>query len=737
MVNILGWHISRTTNAATQSGGQASVPQTQYNAFSGMGLINTQMRTKRSDYANAFGPTNALVQEALGREIYPLGPTGVRLYEPYPKTWQVLQCPNVDMDFTSFLRTAMVGYLTSAETHILLWHDSDGRGTDPAPGFTDIQHLCGMTFLPKGSRTQLVNQQQYSVLDAHGQRQTVTDDSILTLHYSLDPATLVPISPVSASHEFAEILDSLAMQLRSYFNNNATPQMMVTIHAKTAQEFQAIRHSFEAANRGPGNSYGTVYQHVVDNGVEGGGNPRIEITPVGGSPINMDIQTICDVASQKINANLGVSSLIYGDTDSVSYQNQEVVNDKFNRRVVNTLKQFLRDLTFELNRVTGGIGFTFGFDYQETEFAEKELTQAQTIYAKAQAFQILVNAGVPSDLAAQAVDAPDTWQGMGATRPQAQPSTTVTTPVNVYAGQREQKLSTREDKSGDNPEPKQEKAENSADTRVADREPEKHDKIKDLLISMAKARIKRDLGPATNDVPDQDRKYVLQLEGLLQEIADNGGTTVARQLAQQIHTQTISTGYEISGTPLQQLADRAAMVIDKYSQFLDEQIAKAQHPTIDQDGNQITPDKQSALKDLLVNAATGLIASRASEIMISEGKNAFQTGQLDNAQNIQDLVGPKGVVVRKIWKTTSLVPCEFCQAMNGTEAGVADGFVTDGIITTADGDSLALDSDYSNGDLPDAHANCQCVFTWEVDESGVIDTSPVSAEEASQEGEDD
>ena len=67
-------------------------------------------------------------------------------------------------------------------------------------------------------------------------------------------------------------------------------------------------------------------------------------------------------------------------------------------------------------------------------------------------------------------------------------------------------------------------------------------------------------------------------------------------------------------------------------------------------------------------------------------------------------------------------PCPFCVSMDGTEAGVADGFVTGGIITDEDGRSLVLDGDYSDGSTPDAHANCQCVFRWQVDESNAVDS---------------
>lgn len=717
-MNILGLKITRAN--ASQSSQQT--PQSVYGATT-MGLINTQMRTKRSDYGNSFGPVNALVQEAVERAIYPVGPTGAKLMPPYPKAWQILQAPNTSMDFKSFLRSALIGYLSNSSVEMLAWHDSDTHGSDPEPGYTDMAHWCGLTFLPKGSRNNVLNQIQYQVLDAHGQRQIVTDADVISLHYSMDPGTLAYVSPVSASHEFAQILDSLAAQVRAYYNNGAVPELIVTIHAKTNEEFQKIRRAFERHNRGPSNSFGTVYQQVIDNGVQGNNAPKIDITPVGGNGLDMNVKEICDVASQKINANLGVSSLIYGDTDSVSYQNQEVVNDKFNKRVTNTLKQFLSSFTFELNRLTGGIGFAFAFDFEETEFAEKELTQAQTIYAKAQAFQLLINAGVDSDKAAAAVDAPDTWLGMAASRQQVTPQSISMAPVNVYTD-RQQPLSTSVDKTVDKPveQTKPEPRENASGDRVAERQPEKHDKIHELLREMAIAHFKRALTPnRANDVQDQDRKYILQLEALLQEIADNGGVTAARQLAQMIHSQTISTGYEIASTPLHDLADRAATVIDNYSRFLDSSLNDLQQPYHDAEGQEQTLSDDKILALLLTSVETGPIASRIQEIVTSEGKHAFQTGQLDNVEQIQKQVAPEGVVIQKIWKTTSGHPCEFCEAMDGTEVGVTDGFVVGGIITDDSGRSLVLDEDYSDGSTPDAHANCQCVFTWQVDESDAVD----------------
>ena len=124
-------------------------------------------------------------------------------------------------------------------------------------------------------------------------------------------------------------------------------------------------------------------------------------------------------------------------------------------------------------------------------------------------------------------------------------------------------------------------------------------------------------------------KYLNALLAELQQIADNGGTTAARQLAQQIRGLKVGTSYEISGQPLQDLEKRAETVIDNYGDYLDNEMDKASQPTLDPEtGEMVEPkDPQSSLLD---SVTAGVIASRIGMIVTAEGKYAFQTGQLDN-----------------------------------------------------------------------------------------------------------
>ena len=72
------------------------------------------------------------------------------------------------------------------------------------------------------------------------------------------------------------------------------------------------------------------------------------------------------------------------------------------------------------------------------------------------------------------------------------------------------------------------------------------------------------------------------------------------------------------------------------------------------------------------------------------------------------------------------------------EAAIYELFVPDGIITSADGGTLALDPEYDDGELPDGHVNCQCTWQWKVtqDATGDESESADDGEDSDDDGED-
>lgn len=679
-----------------------------------LGNFNTQMRTIRSDNVNMFAQTDVLVQEALNRRLYPLDQNGVEYPEGFtPRMWQVLNHPNAQMSFKRFMQSAMTSFISNAYTNILFWHRNE-NGLD-VPGFDNMLNVSGLTFLTDDCRFSdaVTGRPMYHVRDSAGRLICdVSETSVMSLSYMLDVSTMTSVSPGSASKQMSAILDLLAIAVRSFFQNSSTPALNVTIHAKTDEEFRGIRNGFERAFRGASQAGGTVYQQIYDKDPMGRGAPQVEITPIGTKPIDIDIQNITQFAQTAINANLGVSPLIYGDVSAGTDQVQDTVTDKFNRRVINRLDQFLEQLVFELNRVTGGCDFTIGYDFEDVEFVEKQYTKAQTVTQQVQAIVALVNSGADSDLAAVAIGRDD-WKGLGLQKVEATPATQLT--MQSFPAEN-MRVEGKDDTSlAEKPALQQ----NAARTRVADRQPEAHEAISKLLTDMAVAHLNRRVKAqgVQNAVPDADHKYVNLLVAQLQQIADNGGVTVARQLAQKL-TARIGTMYEMTGDALQSLEDRAQKVIANFAKFLDDSLDAIHAGTLDTDTGVVQAPSDTVMSQQfmdMVNDST--IKQRINAITIAEGKFAFQTGQNDNAGNIQDELTASGslILIKKVWHTTSGNPCPFCAQMDGQEAGVKDAFVTGGLITDNDGNTMVLDSEYDNGELPDAHVGCQCVFTWEVE----------------------
>ena len=82
---------------------------------------------------------------------------------------------------------------------------------------------------------------------------------------------------------------------------------------------------------------------------------------------------------------------------------------------------------------------------------------------------------------------------------------------------------------------------------------------------------------------------------------------------------------------------------------------------------------------------------------------------------MQDIQAETGYIIKKSWNTSSATPCEFCQAMADKDAiSVSSSFVqVGGQIEGVDGGILS--NDFTDMDTADAHPNCNCYLTWEVE----------------------
>lgn len=704
-MKIFGFNITRNAPPVAQQGWGTS------NVF---GPTNTWARTIRSDFENSFASINAIIDDIQSRRLFPVDAANKELPRSVSPLWWTLDHPNDRMSGQKFISTLISGYLALPETNVLLWRRQNGASLPGAPegGFTHGT-VGGFTILPRGSRRQVGGEEKFQVWTADGFN-LFGRDSVMTLKHSILPDDgYTGVSPGSSSHQEAQIADYLAQQQRAFFENGAQPQLLVTFHARTAAEAELLKKDFEKHYRGTRNAGGTVYQTVISDGVAGNGEARIEVTPIAAVNNTLAINDIVAWTQGRIDGAQGVSPLMYGKADAATYNNQQTAKAAFYAKVDNVLSRFFDDFQFELERVTGApLPFFFGYEARNAEITDEQKTVADTRVANANAYNSLINNGATPAQAAAALCLPEDWAKLSSRplpaiaadfTPLAPMAPQNSTPQHLNITLRN--IDTQNTDGGVSDQVAN--AQTGAGTRVSDRRPEHYAAIRRTLDDFAKAAImsliragKTNAAPAdgaANALTPALRKYVNQLLAELQDFAEEGGVVAARQLAQIIKSQVVSTNYEISEDALKQITDRAERVLANFADFLDEQYRQAK-------ADATAPTTGGDVAAWLV--ATSAIAARSALITDGESRHAFQRGQLDSAEQIQEATGAK---IIKTWHAAGDAPCEFCAAMDGSEADVADVFAPNG-------DAAAIDpDDYNDGSTPDAHPNCQCEFLWSVE----------------------
>lgn len=706
-MKIAGWNISRSKRA-NGLGAQAA-PQQTTAAGAWLGPVNTTARTQRSNLANEFAAVNAIVDEVYSREFFPTKSDGTRDTDANSSLLRVLARPNSNMNERMLVSTLISGTLTLPEMNVLLWHleNRDGEIVQtpgaPAGGFTE-QTISGMTILPRGTRITGPDYEPRYVFNFNGARHVVERNSVLSLKSAILPDDGVSgISPGSATQTEAGIMDRLVQQQRAYFDNGAKPDVMVKIHARTAQEAENFKALYLRNLRGARAAGGTLFSTIL-SGEDGAPAAWMEVEPVNATNHAQDVPAIAEFAQGRIDGAQGVSPLMYGRADAATYNNQQTAKARFYEKVDNLLMRFFDNFQHELERVVGAeLSFNFGWTTREIEITDEKKTQADTRVANVNAFLALVNAGASAGQAAEALGLND-FANLSVKPAENTAPTNITANITPPAKTETNNYFTTLEK---NAKDEQQHLENSAKTRVADRQKHEISVLHEHLLDFAKNRVQK-AAKRTNALDPSDQMRVSQIVADLLQIAENGGTTAARQIAQQLKTRVVDTGYEISPNALNLILARANNVLANFAEFLDGKAA---------DAEAAGATDAKAIGQYVFERDDGgktAVLARIRAIEVGESKFAFQTAQVDSGAQIQD--GTPGMTIAKIWHTTSAEPCKFCATMDGVEAGVKDVFPnTAAKIADPQGDFMS--PKYTDGTTPDAHAQCQCVFSWKVAES--------------------
>lgn len=648
-------------------------------------------------YDNIFPYVNAISQRFSTVIPYAVTSDGRRL-DPAPTALSALYAPNDTYSCLEFLKLIASGILTQSHVDILVW-TSDGPGGTITP-----DNITGYTILPANSRIYSDDRSTWYhrvTMDlGNGPRQyEFSRDETIALSYSRHPNDPTRgISPAMTIKKWANVDDMIADYERGFFGNNAVPAGMLGIVSENAEDFQRNRTRLEDTFRGAGNNNGIVYNMVpVDPAThKPSSTSKLIWTPFQNSNDTLDLQTVSDVVNNRLANALAVPDIIRGIDNGQTYANAEMAERAF---IENTLKPLCMTVwdkwQFELDRITGGLGYGITFDLNLPAQTEVERVQAETQQIRVNTLIQLVNLGATVESAAEALNLPEAYKHLNLHRTD---DPTPPTPTS-------QKRNART-------------IEPTKNTTTEDRIlPATHTYVNRVIRLANRSR-----NSLTDDLETIGRQWIHDVKdnliGHLAEYASKAGLKLEQVITAwaKLHPDTPLTVdiQSYTETDWRKLYDWTDLPTDVKTAYLDhlETIAATTSKTITDKtlGILAKADTEQWTAQRLNDELARLGNEHAKLIARCETVQSQRLGSLYSAKHMSETLG---VRLRKTWRTTGDGnTCDFCRHMEGMTRPLDSTYMAEHANINIDG------HDYVNGfedmTTPNGHPNCRCYEDYEV-----------------------
>lgn len=648
-------------------------------------------------YDNIFPYVNAITQRFSTVIPYAVTPDGRKL-DPAPAALNALYAPNDTYSCLEFLKIIASGMLTQSHVDILVW-TSEGPGGNITP-----DNITGYTILPTNSRVYDDSHSDWYhrvTMDlGNGPRQyEFTRDETISLSYSRHPNDPTRgISPAMTIKKWANVDDMIADYERGFFGNNAVPAGMLGIVSENAEDFQRNRTRLEETFRGAGNNNGIVYNMVpVDPTThKPSQTSKLVWVPFQNSNDTLDLQTVSDVVNNRLANALAVPDIVRGIDNGQTYSNAEMAERSF---IENTLKPLCMTVwdkwQFELDRITGGLGYGITFDLDLPAQTEVEKTQAETQQIRINSLIQLVTMGATVESAVDALGLPEPYKRLNL-------HPTNTTPLPSLPSKRN---ITKATKKTDN---------TTTETQIT---PATRTYINRII-----RLTRRSQNGLKNDLENISHQWIHDVEDALITHL----TTYARKTGMKLE-QIITAWTELHPEhPLavdiqtyttadwQKLYDWTTLPDDirtAYENHLQE-TAHTTSKTITNKTLELLTRADTEQWDAhrLHNELDQMGNTHAELIARCETVQSQRLGSLYSARNISETLG---VRLQKVWRTTGDGnTCEFCQHMEGTTMPLDSAYMAkDATVTIGD---HSYTNSFEAMSTPNAHPRCRCYEDYEV-----------------------
>lgn len=325
------------------------------------------------EYSSAYPNIRPIVNEIIEIIPYAVDVKGERVNNVAPLN--ALYHPNQKDSFNMFMEKLVVSTLCLPFTYILVWHLEDGKSVPGGDLGVKGSKISGYTFLENPGI-----EYRDGVIYYKMGAQEFSEKEVIAIPGGAQPNDLYGgFSPLMSVSKWATVEGYIADFEKGFFENNAIPAGMFKIAAVTDQEYTDMVMKMQEKHRGAGKNNNVTYSHVElkENGTTG--TARVEWIPFQQSNKDIDFDPILTHTDRKLGEAFGVSSIIKGDDSSAKYSNAEVSEANFAKRAVKPVaRRIYAQITHELNRITGGLGFMFWFDYEIPAVSDAEKVKEET-----------------------------------------------------------------------------------------------------------------------------------------------------------------------------------------------------------------------------------------------------------------------------------------------------------------------------------------------------------------------
>lgn len=638
-----------------------------------------------SDYENLFAQVRPLINEMKMVRPFAVNDKGekVKNRNATPEL-NLLDYPNEEMGWAEFADLMFATWLTKDQLYIHVHKDKRDE-------------VIGYSIIPSQAMSWNGNEIVWNVIAEDGTQVELHKDEVMTLRFSRSPDDpFRGVSPATAARAWAQTDDLIAQYQRAFFENGAIPQTITFITASTREKYEQTRYELESKLRGAENHNKTVYAWRQMLPSTGQTQDQIEVKTIQAPNNTLAIKEIVEIVNDRLNKAVGVSNFILGDDSSAKYSNAELSQQQFIRnRVFPALMSFWSQFQFELDRITGGLGYAIQFELEIPELTERASVKAETSKKNADTLTALISAGADPTSTVQALELSEPW-------------------LRVAAGIYNKALAGNNNQSTSTPALAADNHSSHARTCQCS-----HDSLDDLnaeeqklyrvLVDMAAAIMRNDPSLSQGQVIERVTELLIQegkkgkkkaLERLLKLIDE---PEVVEALNEELRVLALSPAIT------DRIAARASQIVIGYDEEVRNQMRAVLENTRSLTANEIEQKLREAIPRY-----------RAAMIARTETNYAFKSVQIDDYREWEKITGFK---FEATWRCShDRITCDICAAMDGQKTTIGEAY--NHIIELEADKQLVngktLDAGTiiewepsqwnDNGLIPQPHPNCRCYF---------------------------